>query len=172
MNSKFVFVRNGAATCRWILLVGAILLAVAIPAFVTPVRVAQAAGPSVVAFSASTYSVQENLTFRTITVLRTGDISGPATVDYATANVSASQRTDYTAALGTLRFGANESSKSFDVLISEDIKLEGTETFTITLSNGTGQALLGSPSTASVVITDDPIEAGPNPIDFTDIFVG
>ena len=170
MNSKFVFVRNSAAT--WILFVGAILFAFAIPAFVTPMRVAQAAGPSVVAFSASTYNVQENLTFRTITVLRTGDVSGPATVDYATADVSASQRTDYTAALGTLRYGANESSKSFDVLISEDIKLEGTETFTITLSNGTGQALLGSPSTASIVITDDPIEAGSNPIDFNDIFVG
>ena len=172
MNSKFVFVRNRAATCSRILLVGAMLLALSILSFVTPMRVARAAGPSVVAFSAATYNVQEDMTFRTITVLRTGDVSGPATVDYATANVSASQRTDYTAAVGTLRFGANESSKSLDVLISEDIKLEGTETFTITLSNGTGQALLGSPSTASVVITDDAIEAGPNPIDFNDIFVG
>lgn len=138
----------------------------------SPSRVSQAAGPSVVQFSASTYNVNEDMTFKTITVTRTGDVSGPATVDYATANVNASQRADYTAALGTLRFGANESSKSFDVLISEDIKLEGTETFTITLSNGTGQALLGNPSTASVVIADDPIESGPNPIDFTDIFVG
>ncbi|HEY6230556.1 MAG TPA: Calx-beta domain-containing protein [Pyrinomonadaceae bacterium] len=132
----------------------------------------QAAGPSVVQFSAATYNVQEGMTFKTITVLRTGDVSGPATVDYTTANVSASQRTDYTAAVGTLRFAAGESSKSFDVLISEDIKLEGNETFTITLSNGTGQALLGSPSTASIVITDDAIETGPNPIDFNDIFVG
>src|SRR6185369_297272 len=131
-----------------------------------------AAGPSVVAFSASTYNVQEDMTFRTITVLRTGDVSGPATVDFITGGVNASQRTDYTFAQGTLRFGANESSKSFDVLISEDIKLEGNETFTITLSNGTGQALLGSPSTASIVITDDAIEAGPNPIDFNDVFVG
>jgi hypothetical protein len=137
-----------------------------------PWSVSQAAGPSVVQFNASTYNVNENLTFRTITVTRTGDISGPATVDYATADVSASQRTDYTNAVGTLRFGANESSKSFDVLISEDVKLEGTETFNITLSNGTGQALLGTPSTASVAIIDDPVEAGPNPIDFTDIFVG
>jgi hypothetical protein len=32
--------------------------------------------------------------------------------------------------------------------------------------------LLGSPSTASIAITDDAIEAGPNPIDFNDIFVG
>jgi hypothetical protein len=135
-------------------------------------RTTQAAGPSVVQFSASTYNVQEDMTSKTITVLRTGDVSGPATVDYITAGVTASQRTDYTFAAGTLRFGANESSKSFDLLISEDIKLEGTETLTITLSNGTGQALLGNPSTASVVITDDAIESGPNPIDFTDIFVG
>lgn len=138
----------------------------------TPMRVGHAAGPSVVAFSASTYTVQENLTFRTITVLRTGDVSGPCTVDYITAGVTASQRTDYTFGQGTLRFAAGESSKSFDVLISEDIKLEGTETFTITLSNGTGQALLGSPSTATVSISDDVIETGPNPIDFTDVFVG
>ncbi|HLO01188.1 MAG TPA: Calx-beta domain-containing protein [Pyrinomonadaceae bacterium] len=137
-----------------------------------PWRVSHAAGPSVVQFSASTYNVQEDMTFKTITVLRTGDVSGPATVDYATSGVTASQRSDFTYASGTLRFAANESSRSIDVLISEDIKLEGTETFTITLSNGTGQALLGNPSTASIVITDDPIEAGPNPIDFTDIFVG
>ncbi|MEP6569791.1 MAG: Calx-beta domain-containing protein [Acidobacteriota bacterium] len=135
-------------------------------------RVAQAAGPSVVSFSAGTYTVQEDLTFKTITVNRTGDVSGAATIDYATANVSASQRADYTAAVGTLRFAAGESSKTLDLLISEDIKLEGTETFTITLSNGTGQALLGTPSTATISITDDPIEAGPNPIDFFDIFVG
>jgi Calx-beta domain-containing protein len=134
--------------------------------------VAQAQGPSVVQFNASTYNVDEGVTFKTITVTRTGNVSGPATIDYTTAGVTASQRTDYTTAIGTLRFAASEASKSFDVLISEDIKLEGTETFTITLSNGTGQALLGNPSTASVVISDDPIESGPNPIDFVDIFVG
>jgi hypothetical protein len=172
MNSKSVSVRIRAASCRWILFVGALLFACAITLFVSPIRLSQAAGPSVVAFSASTYNVQENMTFRTITVLRTGDVSGPATVDYITGGVTASQRNDFTFAQGTLRFAANESSKSFDVLIGEDIKLEGTETFTITLSNGTGQALLGNPSTASIVITDDAIEAGPNPIDFNDIFVG
>jgi len=137
-----------------------------------PVRVAQAAGPSVVQFSAATYNVNEDMTFRTVIVNRTGDVSGPATVDYTTAGVSASQRTDYTHVSGTLRFAAGESNKTINILISEDIKIEGTETLTITLSNGTGQALLGTPSTASIVITDDPIEAGQNPIDFTDIFVG
>ena len=107
-------------------------------------RVAHAAGPSVVAFSASTYNVQEDMTFRTITVLRTGDISGPATVDYATANVSASQRSDYTSALGTLRFGANESSKSFDVLIGKTSTRARDIT---TLSPMEPGRLAGSPST-------------------------
>ena len=131
-----------------------------------------AAGPSVVKFSAGTYTVNEDLTFLSVTVLRTGDVSGPATVDYITGGVTASQRTDYTFAQGTLRFAANESSKTLDLLISEDIKREDTETFTVTLSNGTGQALLGQPSTASIVINDDPIESGPNPIVFSDILVG
>jgi hypothetical protein len=150
------------------------LVVLVVLAFTTvkPTLVAHAAGPSVVRFDAATYNVNEDMTFKTITVLRTGDISGPATVDYTTGGVTASQRTDYTFAVGTLHFGANESSKSFDVLISEDIKLEGTETLTVTLSNGTGQALLGTPSTASVVIADDAIETGQNPIDFRDIFVG
>ena len=135
-------------------------------------RVVRAAGPSVVQFSASTYNVNEGMTFRTVTVNRTGDLSGPATVDYITGGVNASQRTDFTFAVGTLRFAPNEPSKSFDLLISEDIKLEGNETFTVTLSAPTGQALLGTPSTATIVIVDDPIESGPNPIDFHDIFVG
>jgi spore coat protein U-like protein len=162
----------GRRSLKWsaLLLTTLVLLLAAMA--LEPWRVGHAAGPSVVSFTAGTYSVQENMTFRTVTVMRTGDVSGPATVDYATADVTAFQRTDYTRAVGTLRFGANESSRNIDILISEDIKVEGNETLTITLSNGTGQALLGTPSTATIVINDDPIESGPNPIDFTDIFVG
>lgn len=141
-------------------------------AFLKSAPVSHAAGPSVMQFSAATYTVNEDMTFRTVTVVRTGDVSGPATIDYATSGVSASQRTDFTLAIGTLRFAAGESSKTLDLLISEDLKIEGNETFTITLSGPTGQALIGSPSTASIVIVDDPIESGQNPINFRDIFVG
>jgi hypothetical protein len=162
--------RDGGAL-RLSMLMLALVLVLMLTAL-NPYRVGQAAGPSVVQFSASSYSVQEDMTFRTVTVNRTGDTSGPATVDYTTTNISASDRSDYTPALGTLRFAANESSKTIDILISEDIKVEGTETLSITLSNPTGQALLGSLQNTTVVINDDPIESGPNPIDFSDIFVG
>lgn len=140
--------------------------------FTAPTIEVHAAGQSVVRFSAGSYNVQENLTFVTVTVLRTGDVSGPATVDYITGGVTAAQWNDYTFAQGTLRFAANETSKNLDLLISEDNKIEGTETFTVSLSNGTGQALLGSPATASIAILDDPVEGGPNSINFVDIFVG
>ena len=170
-NVKFTNSDDPVRIRRWSLILAAFVFVCGLTVS-TGTRIGHAAGPSIVSFSAANFGVQEDLTFKTITVLRTGDVSSPATVDYATANFNASQRTDYTAAIGTVRFAAGESSKSFDVLISEDIKLEGTETFTITLSNGTGQALLGTPSTATVTITDDSIETGPNPIDFNDIFVG
>ncbi len=165
LQSKSAKLQRTISARRWVFVTVALV-------FCAATLISRAAGPSVVQFSASSYSVQEGMTFRTVTVVRTGDISGPATVDYATSGVNASQRTDYTNALGTLHFAANENSKAIDILISEDIKLEGNETLTITLSNGTGQALLGQPATASVVIVDDAIEAGPNPIDFADIFVG
>lgn len=162
-------VRSAVVSTALMLAAFAMILGLAL---LEPWRAAQAAGPSVMRFSASTYNVEEGMTFRTITVLRTGDVSGPATVDYATSDDDASQRTGFTFAQGTLRFGAGESSKSVDVLMSEDIKIEGPESLMITLSSGTGQALLGSPSTASIVIADDSIEAGQNPINFADIFVG
>jgi hypothetical protein len=168
-------IRNNSLTASrgmisWLALTMA--MTVAGLAFLKSAPVSHAAGPSVMQFSAATYTVNEDMTFRTVTVVRTGDVSGPATIDYATSGVSASQRTDFTFATGTLRFAAGESSKTLDLLISEDLKIEGNETFTITLSGPTGQALIGSPSTASIVIVDDPIESGQNPINFRDIFVG
>src|SRR5207237_9008672 len=103
-------------------------------------------------FSQPNYSVNENGNFITITVLRSGDTSLPVTVDYATpddsaamtfvpcstANGVASPRCDFTTALGTSRFAAGEASKTFSVLISQALWVEGNETLTMTLSTLTG----------------------------------
>jgi len=135
-----------------------------------------------ISFSQANYTVGESGGLVTITVNRTNDLSGPATVDYATAddvtvvpcstaNSIASSRCDFTTALGTLRFAAGESSKTFVVLISQDNYVEGPETLTITLSNLTGGAALATPSTATLTITDDASEPSANPIDSADAFV-
>ncbi|HWS88856.1 MAG TPA: SBBP repeat-containing protein [Pyrinomonadaceae bacterium] len=123
-------------------------------------------------FSQATYAVQEDVTFVTVTVTRTGDTSTAADVDYATADGSASERTDYTTALGTLRFAASETSKTFDVLVNEDSFAEGPETFTVRLSNPTGGASLGALGTATIAISDDAAEPTTNVIDDPVIFVG
>ena len=140
----------------------------------------------VLKFSAANYSVAEGAGFKTITVERTGDTSQAATVDYASSDHSnpadfipctspgagfASSRCDFTTAIGTLRFAAGETSKTFNVLISQDNNVEGTETLDLTLSNPTGGAVFGVPSTAILSITDDATEPATNPIDTSSEFV-
>ena len=102
-----------------------------------------------------------------------GDPSIPFSVDYSTSDETASERSDYTAALGTLRFAAGETSKTFTVFITNDAFVEPAESFNVTLSNPQGAAL-GSPSTAPVTINSDdstPPTPADNPVDRTQFFV-
>ncbi|MET0648839.1 MAG: SBBP repeat-containing protein [Pyrinomonadaceae bacterium] len=131
-------------------------------------------GPaSALAFTQTAPSVQEDVTSLTLTVQRTGDTSGPVTVDYATANGTASERSDYTTAVGTLRFAAGDTAKTIDLLVNEDSFTEGNETFTVSLSNPTGGATLSClTAVATIQITDDAAEPSTNAIDDTNVFVG
>jgi len=115
-------------------------------------------------FSSSSYSVQEDCTTVTITVTRSGDTSGAASVDYNTSDGTATERNDYITALGKLQFNPGDTSKSFAILINEDSNVEGNETFNVNLSNPSGM-ILGSPPIATVTILDDPGEPSTNPID-------
>jgi hypothetical protein len=115
-------------------------------------------------------------------VTRTGDVSGAASVRFATSDLAglqncnlfngiASARCDYEVTIGTLQFAAGEGgTKSFSVAIVDDSYAEGNETFTVTLKNASG-ASLGSPSSATVTIQDNDTTTGPNPIDETHFFV-
>jgi hypothetical protein len=115
-----------------------------------------------VQFSASTYNVTEECAAVVLTVSRTGDLSGPATVDFLTSDGSANQRTDYTISSGTVKFASGESSKAFQLLITEDHYVEGAEQFSVALSSSTG-ATLGNPNVATVTIDDDDVTGVPAP---------
>jgi hypothetical protein len=123
-----------------------------------------------VQFSSSDFSAQEDLTAATITVTRAGDASGTATVDYATADNTATQLGDYEIASGTLTFAPGQVSKTFQVLINEDSYVEGTENLHLVLSNATG-AGLGAQATAFLNINDDAVEQSINPNDDAQNFV-
>jgi hypothetical protein len=111
--------------------------------------------------------------FITVNVVRTGDLSNAASVDYATTDGTASERTDYTTALGTLRFAPGEASKSFTVLLADDALQEGNETINVTLSDASG-ALLLPPDKSLITIQDDDFllpPGNPNPSDDPQFFV-
>jgi hypothetical protein len=94
-----------------------------------------------------------------------------ASVDYATMDATATERGDYTEALGRLNFAAGERTKAVTLFITDDAFIEGAETFNITLSNASG-ATLGVPATSVVTISsDDVLTPTANPIDDTTFFV-
>jgi hypothetical protein len=102
--------------------------------------------------------VNENGINATITVTRTGGSFGAVSVDYATADGTATASTDYTTTSGTLTFADGEVNQTISIPIVDDASYEGVENFTISLSNVVGGAALGIPVSATVSITDnDPV---------------
>jgi len=124
-------------------------------------------------FDAAIYRVSEGGASASVNVSRTGDASSVVTVDYQTSDNTASQRTDYTLANGTLTFNAGEMSKSFVVLITDNARVDGDRTINLTLANpGGGGATLGAQRTALLTINDnDTTQPTTNPIDDTGDFV-
>ncbi len=74
-------------------------------------------------------------------------------VNYATANGTATAGLDYTATIGTLTFAPGATSKVINIPILNDSLNEADETFTLTLSSPTN-ASLGAVTTVTTTITD------------------
>ncbi len=115
-------------------------------------------------FSAGQYTVAESQPSAVVTVRRGGNTSSTVTVDFATIKASANAG-DYTAQSDTLTFGAGETTKTFTIPIRSDTNVEGDETVDLTLSNPTGDAVLGSQRTAVLVIADDDFPSGVGSLD-------
>jgi Calx-beta domain len=104
-------------------------------------------------FSASTFLVNENQGRAFVTVTRKSG-TGPATVSYSTTAGTAVAGVRYTPVSGTIQFGAADTIKSFEVPIINTTTFEGTQTVGLGIQVG-GQAVLGTPSTATLSILDD-----------------
>jgi len=89
----------------------------------------------------------------TVTVTRSGSLSGSATVNYATANGSATTPADYTAASGTITFANGEASKTISVSTIDDAIFEGPKTFSVNLSSPSSGTAIAN-ATAVVTIAD------------------
>jgi hypothetical protein len=116
---------------------------------------AAVAGGIPVQFSEATYSVSEAGPTAKITVTRTMGIDKSVSVNYATSDGTATAGKDYKTTSGTLTFKAGQTSKTFTIPIINDTLNEQNETVNLNLSNPTGGAILGTPSTATLNIVDN-----------------
>jgi hypothetical protein len=115
-----------------------------------PPTVTIAAGPSLAEGSAG-------LTPFTFTVNLSTAYSVPVTIDYQTANGSATLAdNDYQAAAGSLSIPAGETSGVITVNVVGDTKVEPDETFSVSLTSAT-HGVLGSPSLATATILNDDV---------------
>jgi photosystem II stability/assembly factor-like uncharacterized protein len=141
-----------------------------------------AEAPATLQFSAASYNVTENIGSLSVIVERSGDTSGVTTVNYATSDAAgagscnlqnsgvANSRCDYETTAGALTFAAGETSKTILVPLIDDVYAEGSESFTMTLSNPVG-ATLGPQGVAAVNIGDNDTVIGTNPINIASFFV-
>ena len=111
-----------------------------------------------VAVTLGAASVSEDLTSVTVTATLNVAVQGGFTVLASTTDGSATAASDYTAVAGhTLSFdGEATEEETFTVTIADDEVAEGVESFTVSLSGLSGNAVpVGIVSTALVTITDD-----------------
>ena len=80
--------------------------------------------------------------------------SAPVTVQYATADGTATAGADYTAASGTLSFAAGETEKTVSVAVLDDAHDEGEETMKLVLSNPSGARIRDGEATGTIENSD------------------
>ena len=104
------------------------------------------------------------------TVTLSGQSAQTVTVNYATANGTATAGSDYTATSGTLTFNPGVTSLPISVAVSGDTAFEGNETFTVNLSTASNATISNATGTGTITNDDGAVidlsmtkNAGPGP---------
>jgi uncharacterized protein (TIGR03118 family) len=132
---------------------------------------------SLIQFATDKFIIGEGSGHIDVSIIRQGDASGTATVNFDTFDESqpahASQKSDYEISLGKVTFNPGETAKTVRILITDDNFVEGNEVVNLALSNVTGSgAGLGSPNQATLTINDnDAAPSASNPVDSASFFV-
>jgi len=105
-------------------------------------------------FSGTDYSVDEDAGTVLLTITRTNGSYGSVSVDLNTFDGTAVSD-DYFSITETLFFLDGETSRTATLAILDDSIYEGDKNFSVVLSNITGEATLGNPSTTTVTIIED-----------------
>ena len=91
----------------------------------------------------------------TFTIVRSGETTTAVDVDFVTTNGSAIDPKDYLSVTGNIAFGANETSKTVDVTVIGDRRLEHKETFFLGLVNPSVGAAIEHGQATGHIVNDD-----------------
>ena len=90
------------------------------------------------------------------TVTLSASSGNTITVNYATADGSATAPSDYVSVSGTVTFNPGETTKTIIVQIAGDFVNEPNETYSVNLSNPTNATIAGSGIGLGTITNDDP----------------
>lgn len=113
-------------------------------------------GYNILMFSSATFRANVATHAATVTVSRVGALGAPVTVHSATSDGTVKAGFNYAATSGTLTFAGGQASKTFTVPLKDASGPVGVQTINLTLSNPTGGADIGAPSTAVLTIQAAP----------------
>ncbi len=97
-----------------------------------------------------------------VTVTLSAASGQTVTVNYATADGSATAPSDYTAASGSLTFAPGQTSRTITILVNGDTTPEANETFTVGLSGATNATIGVATSVVTITNDDVPVVLVPN----------
>jgi Tol biopolymer transport system component/N-acetylneuraminic acid mutarotase len=133
--------------------------------------------PSQIQLLAASTDVFEHVGAAAITVTRTGNTTGMASIGFATSDTAgantcnavtgiASARCDYETTVSRVDFAPGETSRTIAISVVDDAYAEGTESLTTTLSNPRGSGVsLGALASGTLRINDNESVTGSNPLD-------
>jgi hypothetical protein len=109
-------------------------------------------------FASDAYSVIESAGTVTLVATRTGGSAGAVSGYYKTSDGTATAGLDYTPTTNFVSWADGDAApKNISITILNDSLVEPSETFTVTFIAASSGATLGSPTNATVTITDDDV---------------
>src|SRR5205823_2410244 len=127
--------------------------------------------PATLQLSAPAYWVDERDGSIRILVTRLGDLSGEASVEFATSGGTAQPRSDYTPIFRSVRFSPGEGEKVITIPITNNAYVQGNRTVNLTLSNARGAPFGASTFAVLTILEDDVLAPTSNPLDTSQFFV-
>ena len=117
-------------------------------------------GPGTVIFLPANFIVNENAGTIALTIARHAGSTGAVSINFSTANGSATAGVDYVATSGVLAWAAGETgNKTITVPITQNGILTGPQAFTLTVNSPTGGVSIGAPGSATATATVTILEA-------------